>query len=245
MHDLLLHPLMTRTLITIFTLLSMGLNAQMGWNASLLEKKKPAYRDTVWILSGRKILDDNFKKWKLDLILDARTTVVGTSSGRLAGLRVGMEYRRIHRFGIGIYNLNRGVEVSSLEEFDTRVQSGTMYLSYTSLFYERVLYFNPKWEVSAALHMGSGKVNADLIVDGISETVPWEKNVKPIEVSSSTYYNINFWLSVGGGIGYRFMRRTPAEVREIYDGPVVIAKVKVKFMKLIRSIWNQDVRYEY
>jgi hypothetical protein len=236
---------MTRTLIIIFILLSMGLNAQIGWDASLFNKKNPAYRDTVWILSGPKILDNNFKKRKLDLILDARTTVVGTSSGRLAGLRIGMEYRRVHRFGIGLYNLNRGVEVSSLEEFDTRVQSGTMYLSYTSLFYERVLYFNPKWEFSTALHMGSGKVYADLIVDGMPETVPWEKIVKPIEFSSSAYYNITYWLSVGGGLGYRFMRRTPAEVSEIYDGPVVIAKVKVKFMKLIRSAWNRDVRYEY
>jgi hypothetical protein len=69
--------------------------------------------------------------------------------------------------------------------------------------------------------------------------------VKPVEFSGSGYYNITYWLSVGGGLGYRFMRRTPSEVREIYDGPVIIAKVKVKFMKLIRSAWNNDVRYEY
>lgn len=240
-----MRSLISRTLIALFILLSWGSNAQSTWEANTSSREKEKYQDTVWIVTGQKTLNHHFRKWKLDLVLDARTTFVGTSSGRLGGLRVGMEYRRIHRFGVGLYNLNKGVQVQSLEEFDTRVSSGTMFLSYTSLFYERVLYFHPKWEVSATVHFGSGKVNADLLIDGNTETVPWEKSVKPLEFSASGYYNITYWLSVGGGVGYRFMRRTPEEVREIYNGPVIIAKVKLKFMKLIRSAWNHEVRYEY
>ncbi|MDZ4750878.1 MAG: hypothetical protein SGI87_04605 [Flavobacteriales bacterium] len=238
---------MTRTIIFIsIFLLSTLLSDAQSLNEASLSSFSPSYQDTVWILTGNKPLDDHFKKWKLDLVLDARTTLVGSSAARLGGIRVGMEYRRVHRFGFGAYTMGDGVEVSSLEDYDSRVTSGNVSLSYFSLFYERVLFFHPKWEVSAAMHLADGKVKGNVVLSNNPEnTQSWEQSVKPLELSASGYYNLTYWLSAGGGLGYRFMRSTPVEVRDIYDGPVVIAKVKIKFMKLLRSSWDKEVRYEY
>jgi hypothetical protein len=219
----------------------------LGQQASLHNTKSLLnhYQDTVWILGGDKVLDDHFRKWKLDLVLDARNTLVGQTSARLGGIRVGLEYRRVHRFGIGFYSLGDGVEVESLDDFDSRVTSGNVSLGYSSIFYERVIYFSPKWEVSAAAHSGIGTVSGVVRLEGESSEYTWKKTVRPVELSSSGYYNFTYWLSAGGGLGYRIIRNTPEEIRDVYNGPVLIAKVKIRFGKLVRSIWNKEVRYEY
>ena len=222
--------------------------SQTSWNANNMPStaRERLYSDTIWLITGRRPLDRMFKKWKFDFVVDARQTIISNTQARLLGIRFGMEYRRVNRFGFGIYNLGSGVALKSLIEIDAEISEAVLNLKYTSIFYERVLFFNRKWEWSAAVHQGFGKISGwyRFNDDPTQITFP-EKRVRPFEISTTGYYNLTWWCSVGAGVGYRFMRGTPEEVRPIFNSGVVIARVRIKFGKLARSIWNKQTKYEY
>ena len=53
---------------------------------------------------------------------------------------------------------------------------------------------------------------------------------------------------IGGlrlGVEYRHVTQTPAEIRQAYQGWIYVVKLRIKFAKLVRSIWDQSVRDEY
>lgn len=182
----------------------------------------------------------------MDLVLDARTTFVGGQSSRLGGLRLGAEYRRVHRFGIGIYGLNNQLGRETLSTIDANVDSALFSFNYLSLYYERVLFFHPKWEWSAAVHAGSGDIKVSYSLEGEEDFQELEPiSVRPLELSTSGYYHISWWLSVGTGVGYRYMRKAPDEVKSIYNSSIYLIKLKIRFGRIVKSFWNKDVKDEY
>lgn len=202
--------------------------------------------DTVTLINGKMALDHHFKKWKLDFIFDARQTLISSTRARLGGLRLGVEHRRVHRFGVAVFAFDDPVSVSSLREVNSDVDTAVFSMSYGSFFYERVYYFSRKWELSAAIHLGDGTISGKYRLRGAENFVDYpEQRVRPVEFSTSGYYNITWWLSAGGGIGYRLMPNAPREVRPIYNAPVLLFKVKLRFFKLLRRIGNPEVVNEY
>jgi hypothetical protein len=202
--------------------------------------------DSVWVVGGNRYLGEGFKRWRPELIFDGRRTFVGGNASRLGGLRVGMEHKRVHRMGVALYGLDNAIVSTNFILEGEDVEYATYQFSYLTLFYERVLWFHPKWEWSAAVHLGTGQIDTQyklLHEDEFRTLTPI--TVKPFELSTSGYYNITWWLSAGGGMGYRYMRRTPPEVKSTYNGLIYIVKVKVKFGKLVKSIFNRDVKNEY
>jgi hypothetical protein len=204
------------------------------------------WQDTVWVIGGDRVLGDGFKKWRVELAFDARSTFVDGQTSRLGGLRVGMEYKRVHRFGIGIYGLNNQLGAESLSQIDENVDSALFSFSYLSLYYERVFYFHPKWELSSTFHLGSGDLRVSYSLEDEDQFTELEPiRVKPMEISTSAYYNVWWWLSAGGGIGYRYMRKAPTEVRDIYNSPIYLIKLKIRFGRIVKSFFNEDVKNEY
>jgi len=230
------------SLVILICLAYLG-NAQYSGNIFRPER---AYSDTVWIVTGKKELGPLFQKQKLDFVLDARQTLISNTQARIAGLRIGVEYRRVHRFGFGFYGLGDGVRMSSLTELDSSITDATLNLAYASLYYERVLFFNRKWEWSATGHIGRGQITG---VYRKGEQAPYEdfptRSVRPVEVSTTGYYHLTWWCSIGFGVGYRYMRSTPQEVRPIFNAPVAIARVRIKLGKLVKSVWDENAKYEY
>jgi hypothetical protein len=203
-------------------------------------------QDTVWIVTGDRYLGDGFKKWRFEMILDARTTFVAGENAKLGGLRLGMEYRRVHRFGLGLYGLNNTLGSRTLSQIDENVDSALFSFSYLSIYYERVFYFHPKWELSSTIHLGSGEINVSYSLVGEDQFQNLEPiNVRPLEISTSAYYNFTWWLSSGVGFGYRHMRKAPQEVRDIYNSPIYLVKLKIRFGKIVRRLFNEEVKDEY
>jgi hypothetical protein len=225
-------------LLSLFTLLYSFPNA----NA----QKANNYVDTVMLINGPKVIKSPMKKRKIEVSFDARQTAVGSQGAKLGGLRIGLEYRRIHRFGIGVFGFSEGVYLPELPSIDTSITDAVLNLNYASIYYERVLFLSRKWEWFSTIHLGSG------VVSGFYRTLNDEKwyplrqtPVKPLEISSCVYYNINWWVSIGGGVGYRYMRKTPAEARAIYNAPVAILRLRVQLFKLIRGQFNPEIKELY
>jgi len=204
------------------------------------------YTDTVWIVTGKRPLDALFQKQKLDFVFDARQTLISNTQARLAGLRIGVEYRRVHRFGFGFYGLGDGVNLNSLMEIDSSIVDAVLNLAYVSAYYERVLFFSRKWEWSATVHVGRGEITGFYRREGTNSYVAFPtQRVRPFELSSTGYYHLTWWCSIGIGIGYRYMSFTPEEIRPVYNAPVAIARVRVKLGKLVKSLWDEDAKREY
>ncbi|MCC6600395.1 MAG: hypothetical protein IT223_06945 [Crocinitomicaceae bacterium] len=214
-------------------------------NHPLAISTKKHYQDPVWTIAGNKILDSKYKKWKFDFALDARQTLMGNTRARLAGLRVGIEYRRVHRFGIGYYNLGDGVWVSDISSVDPQIDSAFLRFSYGSVFYERVLLFTTKIEWSITANTGTAIISGEYRSPLTKENVRFERRVKPTEVSTTCYFHLTYFISIGAGLGYRHIQNAPPELQPVYSSPIAILRVRIKLIKMVRGFFNADVRQAY
>ncbi len=202
--------------------------------------------EEVWLVNGSKHLGDGFNKWKLDVAFDGRNSFSENRTVRVGGFRLGAEYKRIHRFGLGFYDLSAPVRKERYTTPDTSFSPASLTLSYRSFYYERVLYFDPKWELSGTAHLGVGDVlvNRPNPISGRFEEYE-SVEVNPIELSASAYHHLTWWLSAGLGLGHRWMLNTPETMVPLYNSTVFIAKVKLRLGKAFRSIWDDGAKYEY
>lgn len=213
---------------------------------SALLLKKPTSYDTVWILTGKRELGPAYRKFKLDFSLDARQTLIGAQRSRIGGFRFGLEIRRVHRIGIGLYGLGDGVELKSLPAIDSTITWAKLQMTYRSMYYERVMYFSRRVEWSLTCHYGRARITGDYRrlnseeTEGLSET-----RLSVLEFSTLGYYNLNYWCSVGAGVGHRFMLGASPEIRDVYEAPVGLVRIRIKVGKLIKSIWDRDTKNLY
>ncbi|MBI1265954.1 MAG: hypothetical protein GC193_00850 [Cryomorphaceae bacterium] len=202
--------------------------------------------EEVWTLGGKQYLGEGFRRWKFDFIFDGRNSIANGKPVNIGGLRMGLEYKRVHRFGVGIYNFNQALSLPQYNNGDTLVSPSRFTFGYGSLYYERVLLLHRKWEVSGTIHLGRGNVAIDYFDtrNGIWTRLE-DVSVRPIELSASGYHHLSWWLSAGLGVGHRWMFETPNELLPLYNSTVYLAKVKIRIGKVLRAIGNKNVKNEY
>lgn len=181
---------------------------------------------------------------KPEFILDGRLTLVSNEGARLGGLRLGVEMNRVNRFGIGFYSFSNGVQTESLNEISPNIISANLELNYASLYYERVILFTKKYEWSSTLHLGAGNVSGSYTY--LNGSVGnYNEPLQLTEISTTLFRHLTYFMSVGGGIGYRQTRNAPEELLPIYNAPVFIVKLRIQPIKMVRGIWNKDIRNRY
>lgn len=201
---------------------------------------------TVMILGGACALMPYQNRLKPNFSLDARRTLFKKKWIAVGGIRLGVEYRRVHRAGIGIYFLNTRVFD---RDFDLPIEAERLEYDFkcTSVFYERALYFNRKWETGATFNLGGGKIGVD--VQSLEN--PNEQNrygdidFSMAELSVYGKYNITYWIGVGAGFGYRFIAGATPDLRNDFSSPIFVANVQLKFLKLARSYFDESVKNEF
>lgn len=193
---------------------------------------------------------DTLEKKKLQFIFsfDSRRSFFLGQGGKIAGLRIGMGINHMHRFGIGSYGLNRDIIIPDVP-LTVPVDSGADYLDtldvhfnfgYASLFYERVLLRNRKWELAVPFHFGGGRIRASFTDSAGVVHQPIDKRVSLWEVSVTGQYNILSWFAVGTGVGYRGMLVNEDLVRRSWRGPIYIVKAKVMIFELYRALFKKN-----
>jgi hypothetical protein len=181
---------------------------------------------------------------KPELILDGRLTLVSNEGARLGGFRLGVEMNRVNRFGLGFYSFSNGVQTESLNEISPNIVSANLELNYASLYYERVILFTKKYEWSSTLHLGVGNVSGSYTY--LNGTIGnYNEPLQLTEISTTLFRHLTYFMSVGGGIGYRQTRNAPVELLPIYNAPVFIVKLRIQPIKMVRGIWNKNIRNRY
>lgn len=201
--------------------------------------------DDVILINGRHTLEPYQNRLKFDLTFDARRTLLNEEWLAVGGIRVGVEYRRIHRVGLGFYFLNTRIFT---DNFDYSISEDVVeyQFGYNTLYYERTLYFDPKWEMGGTIHLGGGTVNVYYNPDGLNnrellDEVPFNA----MELSAYGKYSILYWLGVGAGLGYRGVWGAEKEMRQTFSSPIFTLKLQVKLVKLARSFFDESVKDEY
>jgi len=181
---------------------------------------------------------------KPTFILDGRRTLVSDQGARLGGIRIGVEMNRVNRFGFGFYAFSKSVHTTALNEISSNISSADLELNYASIYYERVLLFTKKYEWSSTLHLGVGNVSGSYTYANGS-VGNYNEPVQLTEISTTLFRHLTYFMSIGGGIGYRQTRNAPDELLPIYNAPVFIVKLRFQPIKAVRGIWNKDIRKRY
>ncbi|HKL39771.1 MAG TPA: hypothetical protein VJ894_03780, partial [Cryomorphaceae bacterium] len=160
--------------------------------------------NAVSLLGGERELLSYQNKLKPDFSFDARRTLFENRWVLVGGLKFGVQYRRIHRIGIGVYFLNTRIFDEDVE-FLLEANKIEYDFEYSTLYYDRVLYFDKKWEIGATLHLGGGKIKTFYE----NELNPNERNTGPVfnfsvsEFVAYGEYNLLYWIGLSAGAGYR------------------------------------------
>ena len=200
----------------------------------------------VMLINGPHELLAYQNKLKADFSLDARRTLFQKKWVGVMGIKAGVEYRRIHRLGIGVYFLNTRLFDRDFD-FGINADKVEYEFRYSTIYYERVLFFNRKWEFGSTLHLGGGNIR-------VFYQNPENKNerlqLSPVEFSTielSTYleYDIVYWLGVGTGIGYRQIMGVNTDLRKEFSSPIFVFNIQLKLFKLAKSFFDEQIKYEY
>ncbi len=217
-----------------FLLLCLSAKAQFGQD------------DDVMLVNGLRKLEPYQNRLKGDFSLDARRTLFQSKWIAVSGIKAGLQYRRIHRLGVGIYFLNTRAFDSDFD-LDLDVDQVEYRFDYSTLYYERALYFDRKWETGATLHLGGGAItifyqdpanpNERLMLDPVQFST--------IELSAYGEYSILYWLGVGAGGGYRSVFGINSDLQKEFSSPIFVVNVQLKIVKLVKSFFNESVKDEY
>jgi len=214
--------------------------------AALLSLEAQESETYVMLIGGPCRLKPYQLKIKPDIGIDARRTLFQKEWVAVMGLQAGVEYRRVHRLGAGFYFLNTRVFDRNFD-FDIPAEQVEYEFRYNTLYYERVLFFNRKWETGANAHVGGGSVK-------IFYQNPQNPNdrieLDPVEFSAfelAAYgnYNIFYWLGIGAGTGYRFVFAGGSDLRRNFSSPIAVVNLQLKITKLARGFFDETVKYEF
>ena len=202
--------------------------------------------NTVSIIGGERELLPYQNKLKPDFSFDARRTLFQNRWVLVGGLKFGVEYKRIHRIGIGVYFLNTRIFDEDVE-FILEANKIEYDFEYSTLYYDRVLYFDKKWELGGTLHLGGGKINTFYE----NELNPNERNRGPVlnfsvaEVAAYGEYNFLYWLGLSAGVGYRRVFGLEYDLGSDFSSAIFVINLRLKLIKLARSYFDESVKDEF
>lgn len=196
----------------------------------------------------KKTFEEEFEKIfetkpKLDVKLDNRFSFIRDTDVKTVGVKVGLNFNRKFKVGLGINQMLLAAEKSFLNEDDILVPVDLEYF-YFSPYVEYVYYESKRWEFSLSAQLGFGGAN-------YSSTDPVGKKIKLVESTVLSYepamlidYKIIRWIGIGTGIGYRFVYYKSPGVNEQFSSPEYVLKLKIYLGEIVRTITGKDLEID-
>ncbi len=164
------------------------------------------------------------KKYKFNFQLDNRYSSIRGNNIMIFGTKIGLQYRNLTRFGVGVSFIINPVDISYTNKKTQKVEDNKINFWYASIFSDWILYKNKKLECFVTEQIGYGKPNFVKEVDNevVSNlTVPLLLN----EISGQANYKITSWIGLGAGAGYRNLWNGNSNLKRTFDAPIYIVKV--------------------
>ena len=186
-----------------------------------------------------------FYRPKLVLGLGGHNSLVGGNKVRIGGMRLGLEFKRKWKFGLGLNYLN-----PPLKRWGGTDQDPIEYkidFAYFSIFGEYIVLNNRRWEFSFPLVLGAGATTISSRVSQEDVFIPIRGVALTVrQLSVVGYYKVWKWLGIGASIGYRDVtsrsKRDPELsdlVTKAFDGPNWAIKTKIYLGELWRALFKK------
>ena len=166
------------------------------------------------------------KKWKFAFQLDNRFSKVNKNNITIFGLKAGLQYRNLTRFGIGTSFVLAPISFDYVNKKTQQAETNTMEFWYVSIFNDWILFRNNRWHCFITEQIGVGKPNFTKI---INDEIVSDANVLVFlnEISVQAQFRILPWIGAGTGIGYRNNLNKGGILKSVINGPVYIVKIIV------------------
>jgi len=155
--------------------------------------------------------------------LDGRNSFISSQRASIWGIKAGVEFSGKLQIGVGynqhIKNLQKEIYFRNVYNLpDSR--TGTLHLSYVSIYTRYVYYKTEKWKFSIMpIQLGIGKSKYTYDYLGIERIVD-DRTVVLYEPSISISYKFIRWFGVGADLGYRIMLRGNPAIPENFNSPI-------------------------
>ena len=179
------------------------------------------------------------KKWKPLIGFDSRRSFYDDRDVKFFGIRLGAQHRGVHRFGLGIYRMNRGETYTGVlvdrpdasSDAEVRYQAG-----FATLFYERVIMQAGKLELAAPVYIGGGNVEGTYKdVAGIFRPYV-DESFSVFGFGLMAKYRLLQWLEPGVGGGMRYIYNTRPEIQRTLQSPYYAFKVSILLGEFYRDV---------
>jgi hypothetical protein len=182
------------------------------------------------------------KKWKFLIGLDARRSFFSSIPVKINGLKIGAEYKGVHRFGLGFYWLKKNLVFTDItvNQPDQAVEPEVRFdLGYSSLFYERV-FLKTRWlEISFPFHLGGGSINASYRDTIGAMQFLFRKPFSAALLSSQIKFYPWPWIAFRVSGGYRITFNADKEVKQAFNQPFYGFGLSINIVGLYYAIFKR------
>ncbi|RAR71821.1 hypothetical protein CLV55_106174 [Flavobacterium aciduliphilum] len=178
----------------------------------------------VFIFLMPSFSQETSNKWKFAFQLDNRFSSIRGKEVTVFGGKVGVQYRKLTRFGLGGSIVMNPVYIEYFNRKVNAQETNKISFWYVSIFNDWILYKNKKWECFATEQVGFGRPNftKEINNDVVSDV---DVAVYVNEISGQVNYKIVPWIGVGAGIGHRNLLNKKSVLNTTFDAPIYIAKI--------------------
>jgi hypothetical protein len=164
------------------------------------------------------------KKWKFAFQLDNRFSSIRDRNVTVFGLKVGLQYKKLTRIGIGSSFIVNPVYIDYFNKKLKTEETNKISFWYFSVFNDWILFKNKKWECFATEQIGFGRPNftKEINNDIVSDI---NVNLYVNEISGQVNYKFTKWIGLGAGVGYRNLLNKKSALNTTFDAPIYIAKI--------------------
>ena len=168
--------------------------------------------------------EEEVKKWKFSFQLDNRFSSIRGKEVTVFGVKVGMQYKKLTRFGVGSSFIINPVYIDYFNKKLKAEETNKISFWYYSVFNDWIIFKNKKWECFATEQIGFGRpnftkeVNNDIVSDV-------DVNLYINEISGQVNYKLTKWIGLGAGFGHRNLLNKKSALNTTFDAPIYIAKI--------------------
>jgi len=176
---------------------------------------------------------------KLTIRLDNRYSFTATIPSKIIGFKAGAEFNDKFRIGGGFNKLKSKItKPVYIDNSGIIIDTVTSYLkmSYMSYFVEYVFFRNKHWEFNIPLQIGIGNTRFDYEYN-YHKYSNNRSIIVNYEASISGHYKVVKWIGIGAGLGYQFMLKDNPAIKENFNTPIYIIKLKLFLGDIYRSVF--------
>lgn len=161
-----------------------------------------------------------------DIRLSAHNAFVTNQFAKIKGVKLGLSYNKIFKFGIGYSWMNS--KITSIYDND----SVNLRLNYILAYVDYTFYQTKYWDFSLPIQMGIGLLDYNTN-DKVRKA---RSGVAFYEPSMAFDYKFLKYFSAGVGFGYRLAIKNREPITERFTSPIYTIRFKIEFGKMYKDV---------